>query len=234
MWTGAGERIWRPLIDPPSVLTNSFVDENPKGFGLMQRDRNFADYQDDSAFYNRRPSIWVQPVGSWGAGEVQLVEIPTDDEIHDNIVAYWRPKQQIKAGDQLQLNYRLYWQNENPFPPDGIGIVTATRIGQGGVPGRPSPDDKDKRKFVIDFVGGRLAQMAPRYDVTPVVTVSRGKVSDAYVIKVVGTETWRALFDLDAKGGDPINLRCYLRLNGKALTETWLYEYFPPSQDCRP
>lgn len=234
MWTGTGERIWRPLIDPPSVLTNSFVDENPKGFGLMQRDRNFADYQDDSAFYNRRPSVWVQPVGSWGAGEVQLVEIPTHDEIHDNIVAYWKPKQQIKAGDQLQLNYRLYWQNENPFPPDGIGIVTATRIGQGGVPGRSSPDDKDKRKFVIDFVGGQLAQMAPRYDVTPVVTVSRGKVSDAYVIKVVGTETWRALFDVDAKGSEPINLRCYLRLNGKALTETWLYEYFPPSQECKP
>lgn len=233
MWTGAGERIWRPLIDPPALLTNSFVDENPKGFGLMQRDRKFADYQDDGAFYNRRPSIWVEPQGPWGAGEVQLVEIPTQDEIHDNIVAYWKPKRQIKAGDNLALKYRLYWQDDNPYAPTDIGRVTATRIGRGGVPGRPQPDDKDKWKFVIDFVGGPLAKMAPRYDITPVVTLSRGKISNAYVIKVVGTEKWRALFDVDAPGKDPINLRCYLRLNGKALTETWLYQYYPSGEQYR-
>jgi len=228
LWTGAGERIWRPLIDPPSVLTNSFVDQNPKGFGLMQRDRVFADYQDDGAFYNRRPSIWAEPQGGWDAGEVQLAEIPTQDEIHDNIVAYWKPKREIKAKDQLELKYRLYWQNDNPFPPGDVGRVTSTRIGRGGVPGKPAPDDKNKWKFVIDFTGGPLAQMAPRYDVTPVVTLSRGKVSDAYVIKVVGTDRWRALFDVDAPGQDPVNLRCFLRFNGKALTETWLYEFYPP------
>jgi glucans biosynthesis protein len=228
MWTGKGERIWRPLIDPPSVLTNSFLDENPRGFGLMQRDRNFDHYQDDGAFYNRRPSIWVEPKGNWGAGAVQLVEIPTGDEIHDNIVVFWNPKQAIKAGDRYKMSYRLYWQDRGPFVPSDIGQVTATRIGNGGVPGQPKPGDKDKRKFVIDFAGGPLARMAPRYDVTPVVTVSRGKVSNAYVIKVVGTERWRALFDVQAAGTDPINLRCFLRLNGKTLTETWLYQYFPP------
>lgn len=232
LWTGKGERIWRPLIDPPSLLTNSYVDENPKGFGLIQRDRKFADYQDDSAFYNRRPSIWVEPQGAWEAGAVQLVEIHTDDEIHDNIVAYWNPKRAVKGGERLDLKYRLYWQNDCPFPPKDIGSVIATRIGRGGVPGRPSPDDKNKRKFVIDFAGGPLTQMAPRYDVTPVVTLSRGKVSDAYVIKVVDTEKWRALFDVDAPGSDPIELRCFLRLDGKTLTETWLYYYIPLSDQC--
>ena len=234
LWTGPGERIWRPLIDPPSVLTNSFVDRSPKGFGLMQRNRSFASYQDDSAFYNRRPSIWVEPLGPWDAGAVQLVEIPTNDEIHDNVVAFWNPKHPVKAGDQLKINYRLYWQNDCPFPPKDIGSVIATRIGRGGVPGRPSPDDKNKRKFVIDFAGGPLTRMAPRYDVTPMVTVSRGTVSNAYVIKVVGTEKWRALFDLDATGQDAIQLRCYLRLNGKALTETWLYQYYPLKGECHP
>ncbi len=234
LWTGAGERIWRPLIDPPSVLTNSFVDQSPKGFGLMQRDRKFADYQDDSAFYNRRPSIWVEPLGLWGPGAVQLVEIPTDDEIHDNIVAFWKPQRPVKAGDQIHINYRLYWQDHCPFLPKDIGSVVATRIGRGGIPGQPSPDDKNKRKFVVDFAGGPLTKMAPRYDVTPVVTVSRGKVSDAYVIKVVGTEKWRALFDLDAPGQDAIQLRCYLRLNGKALTETWLYQYYPIKGESSP
>jgi glucans biosynthesis protein len=234
LWTGAGERIWRPLIDPPSLLTNTFMDKSPKGFGLMQRDRKFADYQDDSAFYNRRPSIWVEPQGAWDAGSVQLVEIPTQDEIHDNIVAFWNPQRAIKAKDQLDLNYRLYWQDQCPFPPKDVGCVTATRTGRGGVPGQPSPDDKNKRKFVIDFAGGPLTQMAPRFDVTPVVTVSRGKVTDAYVIKVVGTEKWRALFDVDAPGLDPVELRCFLRLDGKTLTETWLYHYIPLPEQCPP
>ena len=76
LWTGKGERIWRPLINPPQVQTNDFQDSAPKGFGLMQRDRDFANYQDDGAFYNRRPGIWVEPKGDWGAGAVELVEIP--------------------------------------------------------------------------------------------------------------------------------------------------------------
>jgi len=228
LWTGKGERIWRPLIDPPSVLVNSFLDQNPKGFGLMQRDRDFVDYQDDGAFYNRRPSIWVEPKGEWGEGAVQLVEIPTQDEIHDNIVAYWKPKKPVKSGDQIKLAYRLYWQDRNPKPATETAHVISTRIGRGGVPGKPSPQDKDSWKFVIDFAGGSMADMAPRFDITPVVTVSRGKVINPYVIKVVGTKTWRALFDVYAPGKQQIDLRCFLRFEGKTLTETWLYQFFPP------
>ena len=230
LWTGKGERIWRPLIDPPSVLTNSFLDENPKAFGLMQRDRVFADYQDDGAFYNRRPSMWVEPQGDWGAGAVQLIEIPTQDEIHDNIVAFWTPKRAIKAGDQVDVSYKIYWRDDEPHRPTDIGRVTSTRIGQGGVPGQPKPDDKDSWKFVVDFVGGPLSKMAPRFDVTPVVTASRGKIVNPYVIKVVGTDRWRALFDIHAPGRQQIDLRCYLRLDNKTLTETWLYQYFPPNR----
>jgi glucans biosynthesis protein len=227
LWTGKGERIWRPLIDPPSVLTNSFLDENPKAFGLMQRDRDFVDYQDDGAFYNRRPSMWVEPQGDWGAGAVQLIEIPTQDEIHDNIVAFWTLKRPIKAGDQVDLSYKLYWRNDEPHPPADIGRVVATRIGQGGVPGQPKPEDKDSFKFVVDFEGGPLSKMAPRFDVTPVVTASRGKIVNPYVVKVVGTNRWRALFDIYAPGKQQIDLRCYLRFDEKTLTETWLYQYFP-------
>jgi periplasmic glucans biosynthesis protein len=228
MWTGTGERIWRPLINPPSVRTNSFLDENPKAFGLMQRDRIFADYQDDGAFYNRRPSMWVEPQGQWDAGAVQLVEIPTQDEIHDNIVTYWTPKRAVKAGDQLRFAYRLYWQDDEPSPPSEVARVIATRIGRGGIPGQPSPEDKDSWKFVVDFTGGALSQMPARFDITPVVSTSRGKIGKAYVIKVVGTDQWRALFDVHAPGKEQIGLRCYLRLGENALTETWLYQYFPP------
>jgi glucans biosynthesis protein len=229
LWTGKGERIWRPLIDPPSLLTNSFLDENPKGFGLLQRDRSFANYQDDGAFYNRRPSMWIEAKGGWGAGSVQLVEIPTQDEIHDNIVAYWMPKKTVKAGDELSFAYRLFWQDDAPDVPTDIGHVTATRIGRGGVPGHPSPEDANSWKFVIDFAGGPLAKMAPRFDVTPVVTTSRGKVVNPYVVKVVGTDRWRAAFDINAPGKERIDLRCFLRLGNDTLTETWLYQYFPPA-----
>ncbi len=228
IWSGVGERIWRPLINPPRVQTNALADTNPKGFGLMQRDRNFDHYQDDGAFYNRRPSIWVEPKGDWGAGAVQLVEIPTTDEIHDNIVAYWHSAEPAKAGSSRSLGYRLYWRDDNPFPVDDIGHVVATRVGQGGVPGAPSPEDDRKRKFVVDFAGGPLARMAARFDVAPVVSLSRGVESNGYVIKVVGTQRWRALFDVSIEGKEPVDLRLFLRLGDKTLTETWLYQYFPP------
>ena len=224
MWTGRGERIWRPLINPPSVLTNSFVDTDPKGFGLLQRDHTFDDYQDDGAFYDKRPSVWVEPLGKWGEGAVQLVEIPTDDEIHDNIVAYWTPKNAVKAGDRFTLDYRLYWQDDEPHPTD-LARVVATRIGRGGVPGQPVP--KDRWKFVIDFQGGPLAAMAPRYDVKPVVTLSRGDVHRPYVVKVVGTDRWRGFFDIALADREPVDMRCYLRLGDETLSETWLYQFYP-------
>ena len=227
MWTGKGERIWRPLIDPPTVLTNSFLDDHPRGFGLMQRDRSFSDYEDDGAFYNRRPSIWVLPIGEWGPGAVQLVEIPTDDEIHDNVVAYWKPKGEVKAGNNLKFAYKLYWQNDNPHPPTDVARVTSTRIGRGGVPGKPAPTDKDTWKFVIDFMGGPLTGMKARYDNKPIENVSRGKVTNGYVVKVVGTERWRAAFDVYAPGKQQIDLRCFLQLGDKTLTETWLYQFYP-------
>lgn len=227
MWTGSNEHIWRPLINSGLVRTNSFLDANPKGFGLMQRDRDFAQYQDDGAFYNKRPGIWVEPLGEWGEGAVQLVEIPTDDEIHDNIVAYWKPKAPVKASDELKYDYKLYWQNDEPNPPVNIGRVVSTYTGSGGVPGARRKEDVIKRKFVIDFAGGPLADMQQRFDITPVVSHSRGRVDNAYVVKVVGTDRWRALFDLATEGDGPVDLRCYLRLGDETLSETWLYQWLP-------
>jgi glucans biosynthesis protein len=225
LWTGANERIWRPLIDPPSVQTNSFLDNNPKGFGLLQRDRDFDDYQDDGTFYNKRPSIWVEPRGDWGEGAVQLVEINTSDETRDNIVAYWMPKAKLAAGATLSLDYRLYWQDPSPFLPKSVAHVVATRTGRAGIAGGPSVPNG--RKFVIDFEGGALSDMPPRYDLKPTVTLPRGRVERAYSIKVVGTDRWRAVFDVIAEGKEPMNIRCLLQQGGKILTETWLFQYFP-------
>ena len=222
--TGAGERIWRPLNDPATMRLSAFVDKDPRGFGLLQRERDFQRYQDDAVFYNKRPSVWIEPLSSWGEGSVQLVELPTTDETNDNIVAFWVPKGPVKPGTELRFAYRQYWLADEPHPPEAARVV-ATRMGIGGVPGRPRP--AATRKFVVDFVGAPLDPLTRLDGVEPVVTASRGKIINPYALPVVGTKMWRVTFDLAIDGIEPIDLRCYLRHEGAALTETWLYQFLP-------
>ncbi len=219
IWTGAGERIWRPLTDPDRVTTNVFVDANPKGFGLMQRDRAFEDYQDDGAFYDRRPSLWVEPVGDWGPGSVRLVEIPTAGETDDNIVAFWSPAA-VKAADGLSFRYRLHWGDEEPQPL-GVARTVATRQGVGGRPGVAA--EAGGRKFVVDFAGGRLAGLTRQSGVTPVATAAGSPIAAA-AYPVVGTDRWRLMFDIDPPHGNTVELRAFLRVGSEALTETWVFQ----------
>jgi glucans biosynthesis protein len=220
LWTGTGERIWRPLANPPRVITNAFQDRRPRGFGLMQRDRNFADYQDDGVFYDRRPSAWVEPAGDWGSGSVQLVEIPTTGEADDNIVAFWTPALPITAGQTLELGYRLYWADEEPQPLQ-VAKVIATRSGRGGRPGQPPK--AGVRKFVVDFAGPVLEGLTRESGVEPVVSLSRGAAIDAAAYPVVGLRgVWRLMFDVNAPPGEVLDLRAYLKRGPAALTETWL------------
>ena len=223
MWTGGGERIWRPLNDPPRVVVNSFMDHDPKGFGLMQRDRSFIDYQDDGAFYDRRPSVWVEPVGGWGAGSVELVEIPTDGETDDNIVAFWTPAQPVAVGDSLSLDYRLWWAAKEPIPL-GVAQVVGVRVGRGGRPGQPPTPGT--RKFVVDFEGGRLPDLNRQSGVTPVVNVSEGEAIAPVAYPIVGTGRWRLMFDLALEPGKTLDLRAFLRLGDESLTETWIEQAF--------
>ncbi len=224
IWTGSGERIWRPLSNPPVVTTNAFLDDSPRGFGLMQRDREFENYQDDGVFYEKRASLWVEPQGNWGAGSVQLVEIPTDDEIHDNIAAFWVPAEPVGGGEAFQFTYRLHWLADTPYPPETARVI-ATRIGMGGIPGQPRP--AGLRKFAIDFAGAVLAGLDRDSGVEAVVEASRGSIGNIAAYPIVGTDRWRALFDLDSEGEAPVDLRLYLRHQNAALSETWLYQYFP-------
>ncbi|TCT09198.1 glucans biosynthesis protein [Tepidamorphus gemmatus] len=224
IWTGTGERIWRPLVNPPQVMVNAFLDNNPRGFGLMQRDRAFANYEDDGVFYDRRASVWVEPLGDWGEGSVQLVEIPTDDEIHDNIVAFWVPREPVEAGAEYDLAYRLHWLADSPHPSP-VARVVATRIGMGGVPGQPRPPGV--RKFAVDFDGKGMAGLDRSSGVEAVVAASRGTVSGAVAYPVVSTERWRVIFDLEIAGPGPVDLRMFLRKGADALSETWIYQYFP-------
>lgn len=219
--TGAGERIWRPLENPRGVETFSFLDDGPKGFGLIQRDRAFAHYEDDGVFYNRRPSAWIEPLGDWGAGAVQLVLIPTKDETFDNVVAYWTPATQPKAGDALAYDYALNWIERDPRP--AVATVYSTRQGHGGAPGQPIPEGVGK--MVIDFEGGPLDEMTDGSGIEPVVEAQGGTVLEPIAVRrVVGTRRWRLSFDFRATGEGPVALRAFLRAGDKALSETWIAE----------
>lgn len=225
IWTGAGERIWRPLNNPPRVMGNAFVDRDVRGFGLLQRDRDFVHYLDDSVFYERRASVWVEPVEPMGEGDVHLLEIPTDDEIHDNIAAFWCPRAPFRAGTRRRYHYRLKWLDDIPFPED-LARAMATWTGLGGRPGHKRPEGV--RKFVIDFQGRVFNDFGRDDGVEIVVTPSRGVVSNAYSHPVVDQQgRWRALFDLEATGPDPVDIRLFLRKGDRALTETWVYQHFP-------
>ena len=225
IWTGEGERLWRPLNNPAGVMTSTFSGRAPKGFGLLQRDRDFASYEDDGVFYERRASVWIEPRGDWGDGSVQLVEIPTDDEIHDNIAAYWLSARPVAKGDALAYDYRLTWAKDAPVPQD-VGSAVATRLGRGGITGQPRP--ADVVRIVVDFDGGALGPLpAEAKDVEPVVSASRGTVSLAGCYRVKVGTAWRATFDLKVTGTDPVELRLYLRNGERTLTETWAYQFLP-------
>ncbi len=232
MWTGAGEHIWRPLNNPAHITVSSFSDEHPRGFGLLQRDRDFDHYL-DGVGYEKRPSAWVEPLGDWGKGVVQLVEMPTDDEINDNIIAYWSPAKPVQAGSRVNLRYRLHWLADEPHPT-ALGRCVATRLGRGGEPGKPRPNGV--RKFTVEFLGGPLKQLP--YGVRPelVLWSSRGSFPYTYAEAVPDNVSghWRVHFDLAVEGYDPVEMRLYLKSGTQVLTETWLYQYHPFATDARP
>lgn len=228
IWTGAGEWIWRPLVNPASLRVNSFMDDGPHGFGLMQRERQFSQYQDDGVFYERRPSVWVEPKASWHKGAVVLVEIPTPDETNDNIVAFWTPEEKPRPGQEYLYGYRLYWGRDNPHGPK-LAITRATRTGIGGVVG--AKRTHFSWRFVVDFAGGELASLGEHARVVPVITASRGRIELPSARRIVPEPSmWRVIFDLALAddSSEPVNLRLFLSLDGQALSETWLYQYSPP------
>lgn len=226
LWTGAGERIWRPLVNPPGPSTSAFVDENPRGFGLMQRDRDPEHFLDRWLNYERRPSLWIEPQGNWGRGAFHLVEFPTDHEDFDNIGCFWVPSEPVKAGQNLVYRYRMHWNADEPNPPASIARPITTRIGRGGFPNTRSNPPEIKR-LVIEFAGGTLANFPKDRKPEAVITPSRGEISAIFLETTTWNKAWRMQFDIKAAGPEPVDIRAYLRDGDKALTETWLFKLHP-------
>ncbi|HYX74468.1 MAG TPA: glucan biosynthesis protein G [Steroidobacteraceae bacterium] len=225
--TGHGQWIWRPLANPRELRVNRFMDQDPRGFGLVQRDRNFAHYEDVESQYQSRPSYWVQPLGNWGKGGVELVEIPSDEEIHDNMVAYWVPDQPVTAGKPLSFAYLLSAFADNPRWPPG-GRVMAIRSGNPAVGDNKGRFGPGARRMLIEFAGGELDGLDGSQPVKAELSADNGQIEALTVQRVPQSGSWRIAFVVTPRPKKPVvDLRCYLTLYGEVLTETWVYQWSP-------
>ena len=211
---GGGETLWRPLNNPRELQISSFVDENPEGFGLMQRPRKFSDYEDLEALYHKRPGLWVEPKGDWGRGAVTLVEIPADREVYDNIVAYWRPANPFPAGAEVPLAYRLTWGQDEPLS-GGPARVMNTAMGKGWHSGELVAIDFEANPI---FDGG--------LDEIDIHVVSPHAETTAGVLER-NPETGgpRLAFGFEPGERSMVELRAQLRKGGAAASEVWLYRW---------
>lgn len=218
-----GDVLWRQLNNPPRLASSYLSETAPKSFGLFQRDRNFDDYEDAGAHYESRPSLNVEPIGDWGAGSVRLVEIPSDKEVNDNIVAFWVPEQAAKAGESREYKYRLNWGALAPEKNAGKAYVAATRTGEGGVSG--VDNDANLRKFVVDFEGGTLARLPEDAELDLNVSATGGEVVHSTISKLSGTDKWRMVLDVKTTPGKVVELVAHVSGYGQRLSETWLYQW---------
>ena len=217
MLNGRGEWLWRPLQNPETLQISAFLDASPRGFGLVQRERSYEAFQDDEQRYERRPSLWIEPLGDWGQGSVQLLEIPNDSEINDNVLAYWRPKAVVAAGSEFPLAYRQYWCWLPPERPP-LATVAGTRTGRGSA--------NRRRRFAIDFSGDGLGENLPA-DLKPTLTVAPGTVQNLRMWHYPERRTVRVGFELDPGSENACEMRLILEAGGKPNSETWLYRWTP-------
>ncbi|WP_375457889.1 glucan biosynthesis protein [uncultured Enterovirga sp.] len=213
---GQGEWLWRPLNNPDTLQISAFLDDNPKGFGLLQRERDFGAFQDDVQHFEARPSLWIEPIGDWSQGAVQLIEIPSDSEINKNILAYWRPKAAMQAGSEVTLAYRQFWSWAPPDRPQ-LATVTSTRSGRG-------PGGR-RRRFIVEFGGEALGAAIP--DLKVALTTAPGLIQNQRTWLYAERKSVRVGFDLDPGGDNACEMRLVLQSGAKPLSETWLYRWTP-------
>jgi len=216
-----GEWLWRPLINPTNLQMDAFRVTKLAGFGLMQRDVEFVDYQDLAAQYQQRPSAWVQPRGEWADGEVMLVQLPTPNETHDNIVAFWRPAERAQAGRRIDLAYELYYGRAE-IAAEPVGQAVNTFVGDGNRPGGGTAEGA--YRLLVDFAAGPLEHLSPRAAVVSRVTPLEGtQLLEQFAEYNAALGAWRLSVLARPAQGQPLALRGYLAKDNDALTETWTY-----------
>jgi len=216
IFNGRGEELWRPLSNPQDLQISTFADLNPRGFGLMQRQKDFLDYQDLESSFERRPSLWAEPIGDWGEGSVQLVEIPTKEEVHDNIAGFWHPKAGLQAKGEYTYTYRLHWGPDNP-KPTSLARFSRTAVGARG---------EGIKIFVLDLTGDKLRLVDPK-KIRGVVTAEKAKVQNIVTQPNPAIGGWRLSFELSVDEKVPVEIRASLMQENDPISEVWVYRWTP-------
>jgi len=215
-----GEQVWRPLANPAQLQVSSFgaTSAPPTGFGLLQRRQGFDRFNDNEARYDKRPSLWIEPLGEWGSGHVELLEIPTAVEYHDNVVAYWQPDSSLEVGSEYRFRYRMYWGDGSPFEPEQ-GRVAGTAAG--------IAVNSEDRIFVIDYSDGRkIPNVTFDPDVVRIrATTSAGAITNVSGALVEENGYYRAYVQFDPRNADLAELRVTLEVADRQWGETWLYRW---------
>jgi glucans biosynthesis protein len=218
MNSGRGEWIWRPVTNRSTLQISSFVDENPKGFGFLQRNRDFETYQDDEAKWETRPSVWIEPLADFGAGTIQLIEIPAESETNSNCLAYWRPTGGMVAGKEQSWAYRQFWCWEPPSRPPQLAVFES-RGGRGGAAKR--------RRFVVAFSGDALGDPKAIHEPKTALSVFSGNVVSVRSYLYRERKLYRVVFEIDPGGEPQAEMRLVIEADGKPVSETWLYRWTP-------
>ncbi len=214
---GRGEQLWRPVANPRDLQISAFGDTNPRGFGLLQRQRDFRAYEDLEAEYEKRPSAWVEPIGDWGEGQILLVEIPTKNEYNDNVVAFWRPKDPLQPKRDYTFVYRLHWGRESAASPE-LAIFGATRVGG---------TEEGERQFVLDTTGEVFKSLPGDAEVVGSVSADKGKIRHVVTQPNPHTRGWRLSFRLAPEKASAVELRAQLLHKEKPISEVWVYRWTP-------
>lgn len=214
---GNDEVIWRPLENKKQLRLSMFSLENPKGFGLIQRDRDFKSYEDLETNQERRPSAWIRPIGDWGKGSVKLTEIPTNNEYNDNIVAYWVPAEKLVPGEARTFEYWLDWNQAGPAMA-GMAKVVSTRLS--------TDSKKGKRQFIIDFQGEGLLELSQQQAIEANIWTDKNSRYNSHHMtpnpQINGARLTVEL-DKDKESTERSEIRIRLWHEGKPLSEIWTY-----------
>ncbi|WP_421132895.1 glucan biosynthesis protein [Alteromonas sp. A079] len=225
MVTHAGEEIWRPLTNPNRLQITSLSDSAPKGFGMFQRDGRWENYLDAEASYHLRPSLWVSPKAGFEQGRLEVVEIPTSSEVHDNVVAYWIPDAPLLAGESRYFAYQLSTAEQYAFDSN-LATVLRTRQGKAVLPGDEFEDESlaTTRQFSVDFSVPSEFDVNPD-DLTFVVQGINAEVSKIRVYAVDEGSEWRGTFMVKPNEGSTVDMRAFIEAKGKRVSEVWNYVY---------
>ena len=217
-----GERLWRPLKNPDELALSYFQDSSPTAFGLIQRDRDFSHYEDIEARYELRPSLMIEPLGDWGRGMVELVEIPTKTEINDNIVAFWVPEKKPEAGSQYEFRYRMHW-GDGVEAQGSQAFVSGTFTGVGG----NAADEvaPNTRRFAINFAGGTIANLPSNAALEAIVDMPENAKLIHTALDRLPDGGWRLSLEIEKLNSSPVELRAKLSMLQRIVTETWLYQW---------